>query len=88
MRRRRKSQKGGSEREALLKRAYKRIADESVPFCERGGTTALVTDFCASQKSERSKVRSDVALTPNCNTMILSGAFALKEKFHGETFLF
>ena len=29
-----------------------------------------------------------VALTPNFNTMISSGAFALKEKFHGETFLF
>jgi len=28
-----------------------------------------------------------LALTPNFNTTILSGAFALKEKFHGETFL-
>ena len=27
-------------------------------------------------------------LTPNFNTIILSGAFALKEKFHRETFLF
>jgi len=29
-----------------------------------------------------------LALTPNFNTMISSGAFTLKEKFHGETFLF
>jgi len=27
-------------------------------------------------------------LTPNINTIILSGASALKEKFHSETFLF
>jgi len=55
MRRIHKSQKGGSEREALLKRAYKRIADESVPFCERGGTTALVTDFCANKNRNGAK---------------------------------
>lgn len=27
-------------------------------------------------------------LTPNFNTIVLSGAFVLKEKFHDETFLF
>jgi len=29
-----------------------------------------------------------LALTPNFNTIISSGAFTFKEKFHGETFLF
>lgn len=29
-----------------------------------------------------------LALTPNFDTRILDGAFAFKEKFHGETFLF
>jgi len=30
---------------------------------------------------------SSLELTPNFNTMILSGALALEEKFHRETFL-
>ena len=29
-----------------------------------------------------------VAKTVNFDTMIISGAFALEEKFHGESFLF
>ena len=41
-------------------RVYKRTGEPSVPFCERGGTTARVTDFSKKEKSERSKVRSDV----------------------------
>ena len=28
-------------------RVYKRTGELSVPFCERGGTTARVTDFSA-----------------------------------------
>ncbi len=42
-------------------RVYKGIAAASETFHERGGTTARVTDFSFfKEKSERSKVRSDV----------------------------
>ncbi len=56
---------GANRKKVVAKRrryacVYKGIAAASVPFCERGGTTARVTDFLCNKKSERSKVRSDV----------------------------
>ena len=35
---------------------YKRTGEPSVPFCEKGGTTARVTDF--SHKKNRNEVKS------------------------------
>ena len=52
-------------------RVYKRTGEPSVPFCERGGTTARVTDFShkknrngAKSVSEGTDVRGNIPYLP------------------------
>ena len=63
LRRRRNSRKRLVMSPRRYMSACNRIADANVTFCERGGRTARVIDFLCNKKSERSKVRSDVAFT-------------------------
>ena len=71
--------------------ACNQVGDPSVPFypkghaCEKGGRTARVTDFSAKEKSERTLLRSDVALMVNFNTTEKAVHFS-KRLVHSELF--
>ena len=54
--RRRRTRKKVVAKVSRCERVYKRTGEPSVPFCERGGTTARVTDF--SVKKNRNGAKS------------------------------
>ena len=53
--RRRRTRKKVVATVSRCERVYKRTGEPSVPFCERGGTTARVTDFSAKKNRNGAK---------------------------------